>query len=228
MQAPHGSIPGTAATCRRLTLAAAIFAILLAGLAPAAATPTGRDRLFGTEAVESSDLSAFTKWAKALERFHREGALAGGPCNDSSLDGCDQERWRNFLADARGLSPREQIEAVNREMNAHSYVVDPRNWGQTDYWASPGQFTRRDGDCEDFAIAKFLSLRALGFANDDLRIVVLQDLNLRLAHAILVVYHDGEYLVLDNQISTVVPADVVRHYRPIYSINETRWWLHQP
>lgn len=228
MQTPHGSIPIAASICRRLALTTAIGVILLAGGTSAATMSGGRDRLFGTEAVESSDLSAFTKWNEALERFRREGALVEGPCDNNSLEGCDQKQWRTFLAETRRLSPRAQIETVNREMNSHRYVVDPRNWGRTDYWASPGQFTRRDGDCEDFAIAKFLSLRALGFANDDLRIVVLQDLNLRLAHAILVVYHDGEYLVLDNQISTVVPADVVRHYRPIYSINETRWWLHQP
>ena len=228
MQAPNGSISLIVVSCRRLTLGVALSVLVLAGAPPATAAQNGRDRLFGTEAVESADLSAFTKWADALARFHREETFVVGPCNGNSLDGCDQERWRNFISKARGLSPRAQIEAVNREMNGHRYIVDEQNWGRTDYWASPGQFTRRDGDCEDFAIAKFLALRALGFANEDLRIVILQDLNLRLAHAVLVVYHQEEYLVLDNQIRTVVPADVVRHYRPIYSINETRWWLHQP
>ena len=57
--------------------------------------------------------------------------------------------------------------------------------------------------------------------------VVLQDLNLRIPHAILIVNVDGRQLVLDNQIPQVVEAATIRHYRPIYSVNETSWWLHR-
>ena len=71
-------------------------------------------------------------------------------------------------------------------------------------------------------------MRALGMDHDVLRIVVLQDLNLRVPHAILVAYVDGKPYVLDNQIPQVVSADVIHHYRPFYSINETNWWLHRP
>ena len=60
-----------------------------------------------------------------------------------------------------------------------------------------------------------------------MRIVVLQDENLRVAHAVLVVYHQGRTYVLDNQITQVVTDDRIAHYRPIYSINEQSWWLHQ-
>jgi predicted transglutaminase-like cysteine proteinase len=65
-----------------------------------------------------------------------------------------------------------------------------------------------------------LSLRALGFPPSQLRVVVLQDLNLKIAHAILVVY-------LDNQIRGVVNARTIHHYKAIYSINEKYWWLHR-
>jgi len=60
-----------------------------------------------------------------------------------------------------------------------------------------------------------------------LRILVLQDLNLRLAHAVLIVYHKGRALLLDNQIKHVVDTRKVHHYKPIYSINEQFWWLHR-
>ena len=50
----------------------------------------------------------------------------------------------------------------------------------------------------------------------------------RATHAVLVVYLDGEALILDNQVLQVVPADQIRHYQPYYSLNETSWWLHQP
>ena len=90
-----------------------------------------------------------------------------------------------------------------------------------------GSFMTKDGDCEDYAIAKFMSLRQLGFDNGQMRVVVVDDLNLGVAHAILVVYLDGRAFVLDNQIASVVPAEIIRHYRPVYSINEDAWWLHR-
>ena len=85
----------------------------------------------------------------------------------------------------------------------------------------------KNGDCEDYAIAKYFSLRWLGLKPEDMRILVLHDMNLRVAHAVLVVYHRGRALILDNQVRGVVEADAIRHYRPIYSINEQHWWLHR-
>ena len=60
-----------------------------------------------------------------------------------------------------------------------------------------------------------------------MRIVIVQDLNLKVAHAILAVYVDGTIKILDNQIKQVVDAETIRHYRPIYSVNEDAWWLHR-
>ena len=82
--------------------------------------------------------------------------------------------------------------------------------------------------CRDYAVAKYWSLRFLGWPVDLLRIVVLKDLNLRVDHAILVVYVDGQALVLDNQIKNqVVNAKSIVHNRPTYSINERNLWLHR-
>lgn len=111
-------------------------------------------------------------------------------------------------------------------MNSAPYIEDINNCGQTDYWATPGQFFDRSGDCEGFAISKFLTLRELGFANEQMRIAVLQDTNLNLVHAVLLVYNNDVAYLLDNQIDQVVRADTVKHYRPDYSLNETRWWRH--
>ena len=72
-----------------------------------------------------------------------------------------------------------------------------------------------------------MSLRTLGFKDSELRVVVLQDLNLGVAHAVLIVYLDGQALLLDNQIGRVIDQAKVRHYRPYYSINEKFWWLHK-
>ncbi len=123
--------------------------------------------------------------------------------------------------------PHAKIDKVNRFMNRAKYVVDPINWGVKDYWETPGEFFVRFGDCEDYAIAKFLTLRALGFKDESMRIVIVQDLNLKVAHAILAVYIDDTIKILDNQIQQVVDAPTIRHYKPIYSVNEQSWWLHK-
>ena len=120
-----------------------------------------------------------------------------------------------------------QIRAVNRQMNEAPYITDIRNWGIDDYWATPLQFLDRDGDCEDYAISKYMSLRALGVPVESMRVAVVQDLNLDTAHAVLVVYVGGKGYVLDNQIEQVVSQAEIYHYRPYYTVNENAWWLHR-
>lgn len=135
-----------------------------------------------------------------------------------------------MLNAARSLDEPSQLQVVNQFYNRRiAFVDDMLAWGQADHWATPLQtLALGQGDCEDYAIAKYFSLKALGVPGDQMRIVVVDDLNLKVPHAILVVYLDGRALILDNQIPTVVPADRIRHYRPIYSINEESWWLHRP
>ncbi len=213
-----------------------LVAMIIAYGAPVASTslaaarltaPDAYPPLFGSREDRSASMSLFPKWQGALERYFDERGLAEAPCAENAFNRCHLKEWAQFLAGLRDRGHRSQIAAVNRFMNRRRYIVDPQNYGVADYWATPGQFLSLNGDCEDYAIAKFMSLRALGFDDRSLRIVVLRDLNLRLAHAVLVVYHQGEALVLDNQIESVLPASTIRHYRPIYSLNEHNWWLHR-
>ena len=132
-----------------------------------------------------------------------------------------------MIDDLRDKGPWKQILGVNKFMNRAPYVVDKMNWGVKDYWSTPGQFFAKYGDCEDYAIVKFLSLRALGIPSKSMSIVVVQDLNLKIAHAVLAIYVKGKVLVLDNQIKKVVESKTIRHYRPIFSLNEEGWWLHR-
>lgn len=66
----------------------------------------------------------------------------------------------------------------------------------------------------------------MGVDTNDMRLVILQDENLRAAHAVLAVKYDGKYMILDNQVNAVLPDTQILHYRPVYSINEGGWWLH--
>ncbi|MGF1608014.1 MAG: transglutaminase-like cysteine peptidase [Kiloniellales bacterium] len=209
-------------------LLAAAFTALLSVSDSAPASARSYPSLFDSGEQRGNGLAAFPKWVGALERSVNDRQVPERCTPGSRYDVCHIEAWDAFIESLRGKDRLTQIAAVNQEMNRRRYIIDPVNWGLDDYWTSPLQFFRKQGDCEDYAIAKFLTLRALGFTNEDLRIVVLMDTNLKLAHAVLVVYLDDRAYVLDNQISSVVRAETIRHYRPIYSINETSWWLHKP
>ena len=208
--------------------AALLLGAVLSGNAGAQAAARSYPRLFGSGEQMGGGLAAFPKWVGTLERSLSDRKSPERCTPGSRYDVCHLESWESFIEDLRGKDRATQIAAVNQEMNRRRYIIDPVNWGLDDYWATPLQFFKKQGDCEDYAISKFLTLRALGVPNEDLRIVVLMDTNLNLAHAVLVVYLDDRAYVLDNQISSVVRAETVRHYRPIYSINETSWWLHKP
>lgn len=182
---------------------------------------------FGTVEIKKTDLAPFPKWTGALERFKQERTANKGPCKSSPDQPCHYGTWAKFINGAKDLDPMAKLQAVNDFMNRARYVVDEINWGVKDYWATPGQFFDQFGDCEDYAIAKYMSLRALGFESTQMRIVVLQDLNLKVAHAILAVDIDGQTWILDNQIKGVIEEGRIRHYRPVYSVNEQSWWLHR-
>jgi len=201
--------------------------LLAAAIRPSLAEDIHYPTLFGSREVRSPNLGPFQKWTWMLERQHDERGLYDGPCTARRFNRCHLQEWRQLLHDVAALEPMAQLDAVNSFMNRAPYVTDPVNYGVPDYWATPLQFMSKDGDCEDYAIAKYFSLRQLGLPDERMRIVVVDDLNLRVPHAILVVYLGERAYILDNQISRVVPAEIVNHYKPIYSINEHAWWLHR-
>lgn len=183
--------------------------------------------IFGSREMRSGNLKPFPKWTGVLDRYFDQGKIRDRECSPKNINRCTLKQWKGFLAGLQNKPLMMQIKEVNRHMNRKRYIIDPINWGVTDYWATPYQFFSKDGDCEDYAIAKFMSLRALGVPNEDMRIVILNDTNLNILHAVLAVYVDGKPYILDNQIKQVIAADKVYHYRPIYSINESHWWRHR-
>lgn len=193
-----------------------------------AATPAGSG-LLGFAERRHEDLSAFTKWADMLSRhqWEEDHADRPQPCRVSADFSCPRDRWQNLIRELEGRPVAEQIAAVDAFFNAVPYVEDVANWGVPDYWATPREFLERGGDCEDYAIAKYFTLKALGVDPAAMRLMVVEDLNLRMPHAVLAVRLDDGVVVLDNQAARPMNAATVDRYRPIYSINQEAWWLHR-
>lgn len=176
--------------------------------------------LFGSEEVRSRNVSAFKKWTGVMARYEAQTKAL-------KVSAPRVVMWQNELKHLSKKPQREQIEAVNDYFNAVRYIEDKDNYGREDYWATPIEFLSRGGDCEDFAIAKYASLRALGFSNDQLRIAIVQDQVKNIPHAILIVYSNDGPVVLDNQNKQTMSVAKVDRYRPIFSINAENWWLHR-
>lgn len=175
--------------------------------------------LFGTREIRSDNIHPFKKWTAVMQRFE---SPANTPAASRRV-----KLWKAEIQRLQGKSRAEQIAGINAFLNAIPYVEDINNYSTRDYWATPDEFLARGGDCEDFAIAKYVSLRALGFLPQQLRIAIVQDQVKNIPHAILVVYSGAESFVLDNQDKQVEPAALVTRYKPIFSINSTSWWLHR-
>ncbi|MCW5774192.1 MAG: transglutaminase-like cysteine peptidase [Rhodospirillaceae bacterium] len=212
-------------TARRFA-AAALFAVA------AFATPAFADdvavnaapvRLFGTDERANAFIGTFPKWTGMLARYEREKALETAPCTGGN---CALQNWATFVETLRGQGALAQLQAINAYVNRTPYQPDASRYGVADYWATPREFFGRSGDCEDYAIAKYLSLRKLGWSADRLRIVVLMHHTRRELHAVLVAYANGTAYVLDNLMSSVVEQGAVPYYQPYYSINEQAWYHH--
>jgi len=175
--------------------------------------------LLGTSEKKDRNLKAFTKWTGMFNRFDRQLK------SQANLE--IVQDWQQDINKLQGRSMKAMVSGVNDLVNQKKYIIDKRNWGKSDYWATPVEFLKRGGDCEDFAIAKFVALRSLGFPEERLRLAIVQDTKKGIPHAVLVAYTDQGAYILDNQIKSLVNAERKGRYRPIFSINRTAWWLHQ-
>ena len=108
------------------------------------------------------------------------------------------------------------------------YIADVDNYGIDDVWQTPYELMERGGDCEDYAIAKYISLKRLGVSESEMRILIVKDQKLGgELHAILEVKVDEVAVILDNQAKVALPEAKINHYQPIYAINEAKWWAYR-
>lgn len=142
--------------------------------------------------------------------------------------------WHAAL-DLAGNTAPEKLRAVNEFFNHRiRYENDQAIWGLADYWATPLEVLWKGAaDCEDFAIAKYFSLKTLGIAPANLRLIYVKarigdsSSEQFQAHMVLAYYatETAEPLILDNLISDILPASRRPDLVPIFSFNSEGMWL---
>ncbi|WGF90577.1 transglutaminase-like cysteine peptidase [Marinivivus vitaminiproducens] len=203
----------------------AAFALVFVAFLPG--TARAADGVFGTSAFQLASLDGPTEWRRVLAAIADERRRYVACDRDRALCGSKGlVAWRGLIAELRGKRRTAQVVAVNAFFNASRYIPDQVNWGRSDYWATPLEFFRRSGDCEDYAIVKYVTLRELGFAPEDLRIVVLRDTKRDVVHAVLSLATGDGYQILDNLYADVLNDRRLDSYVPYYSVNEESRWVH--
>ncbi|MDD1781211.1 transglutaminase-like cysteine peptidase [Enterovibrio sp. ZSDZ35] len=136
--------------------------------------------------------------------------------------------WRDVVAKSANLSEKEKLVAVNDFFNQLYFVNDIDLWGKKDYWATPLEFLgSAAGDCEDFSIAKYFTLRELGIDDKKLRLVYVKAIELNQFHMVVAYYPtaSSEPVLLDNIDPKILKASKRRDLLPVYSFNGSRLWL---
>jgi predicted transglutaminase-like cysteine proteinase len=215
----------------RIVRRLAILFTFCAGLACASyaqASPesAAAPHLFGSVEFRGRSLAVLPQWTRVLDKIKAEQAKYAACDNDPHACFPALAAWRAKIREVKTLDRKTQLLEINRFLNKWPYREDLANYGVADYWASPLEFLRNSGDCEDYAIIKYVTLKALGFDVDSLRIVVVQDTLRNVTHAVLAVYMDKDVLIMDSLFDGVLTQDHLTFYMPQYSINETTLWVH--
>lgn len=145
------------------------------------------------------------------------------------------DAWQRMLADANRNSTEDKLIQVNQFFNRHvRYTEDAVLWKKSDFWATPLDLMgMRAGDCEDYTIAKYLSLLQLGFSDQQLRLIYVKaqiggaQSKIFQAHMVLGYYStpDATPLILDSLINTIEPANQRPDLRPVFSFNSEGLWV---
>lgn len=216
-------MPALTAASIRQPDAIALPAIEAAPPPPAVAP---HENPYGFELGKAPPGALWIKWRKASDDID-----AAAP----SLAHCKRDfrrcspAARSFLAivrQAERAKGRDRLAIVNRRVNATiAYTSDQDQWRADDKWSAPlgvgksGSFDTGKGDCEDYAIAKYVALRQAGIADADLQVLMVKDQVAGNDHAVLAARDGGQWLLLDNRWSRLLDENEAAFFTPLFALN---------
>src|SRR5262249_4077265 len=194
-------------------------------------TPSSLDRDRGAAALSperfgvqtlpnrSNDISA--KWTELQSRISADEATLGtcrsgdGPCPAAA------RRFLSLIELGLQRQGRARLGVINRAVNLSiKPVSDWVQYGVADFWASPlATMSSGAGDCEDYAIVKYVALGQLGVAPSDLRLLIVYDAKHGATHAVVAIRHDSEWLILDNRTLIMINIEANQGYLPLFVLD---------
>lgn len=172
----------------------------------------GVDSIMRVPVIQVS-LSRVPQWSTVINQHAREIR------NGSSAV------WQEALTELQGVSGAELLTEVNAYFNQARYIADAANYHEVDHWATPTTLLTRGGDCEEYALAKYLMLLELGVSPQDMRVVIMRASAQVAEHSVLLVATSGGTYVLDNlrrrpyAITSSITSSIA------YGVNPDGMWL---
>ena len=178
---------------------------------------------FGLNTVPVAGGDVLTKWNGVEANIRAEKDILES-CR-RSMERCPAAA-RNFLAivaQGRAHTGRARIGFINRAINlAIRPMSDLAQWGVLDRWSAPLEtLTTGRGDCEDYAIAKYVALTQAGVAAEDVRLVIVHDLTAGENHAVVATRLNGDWIILDNRWLTLVKDNEMPRMVPLFALDQT-------
>lgn len=191
------------------------FALLSLSATPSMAK--SRDSVLGNRPIGKYYSSDLAKWNHILKQH---------PIQKAKYRSEKTDNWNKLIQEVKGQPKIRQMMRVNMWFEQYPYKYDPNVYKQKDYWATPLEFLEYGGDCEDYAIAKYMTLRQLGFPASSMKITMVYDGKTMSDHAFLIVDHDGIQYVMDNREKLVVARYMENRYMPHFAFNEDYVWTY--
>ena len=181
--------------------------------------PAGK-ALFGLFAFRAPEGMLWRKWRGIEADIAKEHTVLEH-CR-TNPEGCPSNaaQFLRLISAVKAKSGRGQLDEANRAVNmAIRYASDFAQHGEADRWSAPlATFATGKGDCEDYAIAKYVVLPEAGFPRDDLQLVLVRDRAVRQDHAVLAARLDGRWFILDSRRSMMNDSEATS-FAPLFAIN---------
>lgn len=183
--------------------------------------PAKGDEPFGLFTFRAPEGLLWQKWRGLEARLSRDAETLRQCEADAGNCPSNAAQFLRLIGAVKSKSGRAKLDEANRAVNmVVRYVSDHAQHGEADRWSSPLEtFATAKGDCEDYAIAKYVALREAGFPREDLRLVLVRDRAVRQDHAVLAARADGQWLVLDNRRSELIEDSGATNLAPLFAID---------
>lgn len=190
------------------------------GLRLSVPSPAPADTILGAVPfhVPGGDLAE--KWREVMARWPKDAKMISA-CSSGVCAHRGARKWLDIRQAAEKKQGMERLFLVHSAFNhAIAYGTDFQIFGKADYWATPLEVVERAGDCEDYAIAKYLMLTALGFDPADMKLVAIHETFSGQYHAILGVRVEGEWLFMDNKRGGLTREQDYGDTRPVAVVDD--------
>ena len=176
---------------------------------------------FGLDVVRVTSGELLMKWNGVVADIRAERDVLARCDEAPQLCPAAAQKFLAVVADGRARTGRGRIGVINRAVNlAIEPMSDLAQWGVADRWSSPLQtLTTGRGDCEDYAIAKYVALTQAGVSEDDVKLVIVRNLATGEDHAVVAARLDDKWIVLDNRRLTLLQDMEMEGVLPLFVLD---------